>query len=216
MGTRRGRQGPAQAGDESSQCPAPCAGVWGVAVLAERCLTPVLGEGESRGTGPGSPVRGGASLSQDEILLGVHEPNLPSSGPGDHCRGSHETAAAMGEGTAHHLREKNPECSCCWFTRRGPKMVPGLTLPWCGCREPASATCQPWCSPATVPAGWARTQTHHQGSACHCEQQDLGDRRVFHGCESNSVNNLDSTILSFSEVLHLFVPAKVMTIYRLS
>lgn len=106
-------------------------------------LTPVLGEGESRGTGPGSPVHGEASLSQDEILLGVHEPNLPSSGPGDHCRGSHETAAAMGEGTAHHLREKNPECSCCGLTRRGPKMVPGLTLPWCGCREPASATCQP-------------------------------------------------------------------------
>lgn len=105
MGTSTGRQGHAQAGDVSSRCPVLCAGVSGLALLEEKCLTPVLvpGDGEDRGSRLGSPVRGKASLSQDEIILGVHEPNLPSSGPGDHCRGSQEAALTVGEGTAHHL-----------------------------------------------------------------------------------------------------------------
>lgn len=56
MGTGMGRQGHAKAGALSPPCPVPCAGVSSVAVLAERCLTPVPGDGEGRGTRPGDSV----------------------------------------------------------------------------------------------------------------------------------------------------------------
>lgn len=163
MGTSTGTQGHAQAADASCQCPAPCAGVSGV---KERCLTPVLGDGEDGGTRPGSPVRGKASLSQDEILLGVHEPDLPSSGPGDHCK--REPRGSRGHGRKHcpspSPQRQTPECSCFCFARRGPKVVPGVALPWCGCvaGSQPQPPCQMWCSPQTVLAGWARTQTHHK------------------------------------------------------
>lgn len=108
--------------------------------------------------GPGLGVQSllKASLSRDEILLGVHEPNLPSSGSGDHCRGTHEAAVAMG-GPWHKrcvtrwavpsTSEVKPRILPLLLYSQGPEnpVVPGVALPCSGCI--AGSRPQPLCQP---------------------------------------------------------------------
>lgn len=191
MGIDMGTQRCTKAGAVSPPCPAPCAGVSSVAVLAERCLTPVLGDGEGRGIQPGGSVPAKASLSQDEILLGVHEPNLPSSGFGDHCRGTHEAAAARGGpwhgGCVAAATEAKPRVLLLYS--RGPKklVVPGVTLLWSVCIAGSQQPTLPasWCSPEAIPAGCARTRTHDMVQLLTVMQQGLENRSASCGHESN-------------------------------
>lgn len=132
-----------------------------------RCLTPVPRDAEGRGTSPwGFSPCAKHRFPRDEILLGVHEPNLPSSGSGDHCRGTHEAAAATG-GSRHRrcaagcpapsASPLRPELFCsAVLTGPGKPVVPGVVLPRSGQPQPLR---QPFGALQRVPVGWERTQS---------------------------------------------------------
>lgn len=65
-------------------------------------LTPVPEGGEGRGSRPGGSVLGPGIPLPCGNTAGVHEPHLPSSGSGDHCRVTHEATVATA-GPRHRL-----------------------------------------------------------------------------------------------------------------
>lgn len=124
---------------------------------------------------------------KNEILPGVHGPNLPSSGSGDHCRGTHEASEQPVLQRAvqrHLLRGKAQRASAFALLLPQKPVVPqsDITLLWLYCREPTSASLL---VPTRVPTNCARPQAPDMAQLVPVMQQGSENKSTSHSHRSN-------------------------------